>query len=172
MKKISQQMLSLMNKNIQLDQPYPNDLKKNKSKPKTANTERTQSKTQKNDLLEYFKKDRNTLTQLVNSSKTNLQGSKSIDNLQQKCQKSEPLKNGQFNADTRIQTDEGNSTKRQILKQKNLSLATISLDAQSIDKMLKNQLSKQPQTTKQSYNQSPQKLNQIAYQDIKRSIAI
>ncbi|CAD8071723.1 unnamed protein product [Paramecium sonneborni] len=159
MKKISQQMLSLMNKNNLQDQPFTNDQKKNKSKPRTANTERPYSKTQKNDLLEYFKKERNTLNQIVNSSKATLQGSKSIDNLQQQSQKSERLKTGQFNAEARIQTDEGNSSKRQILKQKNLSLATISLDAQNIDKMLKNQLLKQPQTTKQSYNQSPQ--NQI-----------
>ncbi|CAD8045285.1 unnamed protein product [Paramecium primaurelia] len=159
MKKISQQMLTLMNKNSLQDKPFNNDLKKNKSKPKTVNTERPQSKTQKNDLLEYFKKERNTLTQVANSSKGILQGSKSIDNLQQLSQKSERLKTGQFNVDVRIQTDDGNSAKRQILKQKNLSLATISLDAQNIDKMLKNQLSKQPQTTKQSYNQSPQ--NQI-----------
>ncbi|CAD8051545.1 unnamed protein product [Paramecium primaurelia] len=156
MKKISQQMLSLMNKNSKPEQPYTNDLKKNKCKPQTANTERTQSKTQKSDLLEYFNKERNTLTQIVNSSKAILKGSKSIDNLQQQSQKSEPQKNGQFNIDTRIQTEEGNTTRRQILKQKHLSLATISLDAQCIDKMLKNQLSKQPHTTKQSYNQSPQ----------------
>ncbi|CAD8167937.1 unnamed protein product [Paramecium pentaurelia] len=151
MKKISSQIQSLMNRNSFQEPSLSSDIKSSRSNPKTAKTERPQSKTRKNDLLDYLKNERNSTNQMFSSVKNTLQGSKSIDILQTQSQKSERFKNGQLNhVDLNIQTDEGNNTKRQILKSKNLSLAIISLE---------NQLFKQSKTTKQSYNQSPQ--NQI-----------
>ncbi|CAD8062320.1 unnamed protein product [Paramecium sonneborni] len=158
MKKISSQIQSLINRNSFQEPSLSSDIKSSRSNPKTAKTERPQSKNKQNDLLDYLKKERNTITQMVNSVKNTLQGSKSIDNLQTQSQKSEHFKNGQLNhVDLNVQTVDGNNTKRQILKQKNLSLAIISLE---------NQLFKQLQTTKQSYNQSPQ--NQIKSPIIKQ----
>ncbi|CAD8055386.1 unnamed protein product [Paramecium primaurelia] len=158
MKKISSQIQSLMNRNSFQEPSLSNDIKSSRSNPKTAKTERPQSKTKKNDLLDYFKKERNTITQMVHSVRNTLQGSKSIDILHTQSQKSERQKNGQLNfIDLNVQNEDGNNTKRQILKQKNLSLAIISLE---------NQLFKQSQTTKQSYNQSPQ--NQIKSPIIKQ----
>ncbi|CAD8069240.1 unnamed protein product [Paramecium sonneborni] len=158
MKKISSQIQSLINRNSFQEPSLSSDIKSSRSNLKTAKTERPQSKNKKNDLLDYLKKERNTITRMVNSVKNTLQGSKSIDNLQTQSLKSERLKNGQLNnGNMNVQTDDGNNTKRQILKQKNLSLAIISLE---------NQLFKQSQSIKQSYNQSPQ--NQINSPIIKK----
>ncbi|CAD8155093.1 unnamed protein product [Paramecium pentaurelia] len=116
------------------DTPYYMELKPKKNNSKLAKTERTTAKNTKQDLLEYFKKERNTLAQVSNSIKTQLQQNRSIDNLI--SQKSERLKtlNAQYqqfplSLDQRIHTDEGNNIKRQIVKGKNLSLATIQMES-------------------------------------------
>ncbi|CAD8064317.1 unnamed protein product [Paramecium primaurelia] len=150
------------------DTPYYMELKPKKSNIKIANTERTSGKNTKQDLLEYFKKERNTLTQVTNSIKTQLQQNRSIDNLN--SQKSERFKtlNGQFHQiplslDQRIHTDEGNNIKRQILKGKNLSLATIQMESKQ-QKLISKQ-NKVNQTPQNPYKNPKSTVDQY-FQDI------
>ncbi|KAM3135462.1 hypothetical protein pb186bvf_012481 [Paramecium bursaria] len=109
-----------------------------KKTSKQANTERPTSKNSKQDLLDYFKKERNTMNQVTSQIKTQLQQSKSIE------QKTDRMKTQTYNPPAeRIQTED-NLGKRQLIKGKNLSLAAISSDIQN--------KFKQPMTTKQSYS--------------------
>ncbi|CAD8067515.1 unnamed protein product [Paramecium sonneborni] len=150
------------------DAPYYMELKPKKSNSKIAKTERTTGQNPKQDLLEYFKKERNTLTQVTNSIKTQLQQNRSIDNLN--SEKSERLKtlNAQFHQfplslDQRIHTEEGNNLKRQILKGKNLSLATIQMETKQ--QKIANKQSKINQTPQNTYKMPKSTVDQY-FQDI------
>ncbi|CAD8148565.1 unnamed protein product [Paramecium pentaurelia] len=147
MKKINQQMQKIAGRNSFQESPLQLEKKTLKNSTKPIKTERPQQKG-KTKLIDYFKKERNSLNQAVNNIRAKLKGSKSIDNVFPLTQKSERGKTSQPNQiEQRVQTDEGNSSKRLNLKAKNLSLATVSLE--------KKEYQKQPSTTKQSYNQSP-----------------
>ncbi|CAD8043749.1 unnamed protein product [Paramecium primaurelia] len=147
MKKLNQQMQKIAGRNSFQESPQRLEKKTIKNPAKTVKTERPQQKG-KTKLQDYFKKERNSLAQVVNNIRAKLKGSKSIDNMFLQTQKSERTKTSQQNQiEQRVQTDEGNSSKRLNLKNKNLSLATVSID--------KKEYQKQPSTTKQSYNQSP-----------------
>ncbi|CAD8051958.1 unnamed protein product [Paramecium sonneborni] len=147
MKKINQQMQKIAGRNSFQESPQRMEKKTLKNSTKAIKTERPQQKG-KTKLYDYFKKERNSLAQAVNNIRAKLKGSKSIDNVFLQTQKSERAKTSQPNQiEQRVQTDEGNSSKRFNLKTKNLSLAAVSLE--------KKEISKQASTTKQSYNQSP-----------------
>ncbi|CAK55725.1 unnamed protein product (macronuclear) [Paramecium tetraurelia] len=158
MKKINQQMQIIAGRNSLQESPQRLEKKSLKNPAKTVKTERPQQKG-KTKLYDYFKKERNSLAQVVNNIRAKLKGSKSIDNMFLQTQKSERIKTSQQNVhhfnslkqliEQRVRTDDGNSSKRLNLKTKNLSLATVSIDLQ------KKEQQKQPSTTKQSYNQSP-----------------
>ncbi|CAK73848.1 unnamed protein product (macronuclear) [Paramecium tetraurelia] len=150
------------------DNPYYMELKSKKSNSKIANTERTSGKNTKQDLLEYFKKERNTLTQVTNSIKTQLQQNRSIDNLN--SQKSERFKtlNAQYqqiplSLDQRLHTDEGNNIKRQLIKGKNLSLATIQMESKQ--QKINSKQSKVNQTPQSAYKMPKSTVDQY-FQDM------
>ncbi|CAD8095638.1 unnamed protein product [Paramecium primaurelia] len=127
------------------ENPYSIDFKAKKSNSKIMKTESTTTtaKNPKQDLLEYFKKERNTITQVSNNIKSQLQQSRSIDNLN--SQKSERLK-----ISNRIQTEESNSNKKSLLKGKNLSLATLQIETKHSKNTIKyNNIMKMPQNSKQ-----------------------
>ncbi|CAD8206804.1 unnamed protein product [Paramecium pentaurelia] len=123
------------------DNPYSMDFKPKKNNNKIIKTESitTAAKNPKQDLLEYFKKERNTINQVTNNIKSQLQQSRSIDNLN--SQKSERQK-----ISNRIQTEEANSNKKPLLKGKNFSLATLQTEQkQSKTNLKNNQISQIPQ---------------------------
>ncbi|CAK59888.1 unnamed protein product (macronuclear) [Paramecium tetraurelia] len=138
MKNYSSQPMQTSGRGSLLDNPYTMDFKpKKNNNTKILKTESitTVAKNPKQDLLEYFKKERNTITQVTNNIKSQLQQSRSIDNLN--SQKSERQK-----ISNRVQTEEGNSNKKQLLKNKNFSLATLQTEQKLQKNILKhNQMS-------------------------------
>ncbi|CAD8049944.1 unnamed protein product [Paramecium sonneborni] len=147
MKKLSQQMQKIAGRNSFQDSPLKQEKKNTKTLIGAVKTERPVDKG-KAKLLDYFKRERNSLVQASNTMRAKLKGSKSIDNVFLQTLKSDRVKTSQPNiAELRVHTDEGSNSKKTSLKSKNLSLAAVSLE--------KKELSKAPLTTKTSYNQSP-----------------
>ncbi|CAD8134349.1 unnamed protein product [Paramecium octaurelia] len=147
MKKLSQQMQKIAGRNSFQESPQRQEKKNNKPSVGTVKTERPVEKG-KAKLLDYFKRERNSLAQAVNTMRAKLKGSKSIDNVFLQTLKSDRVKTSQPNiAELRVHTDEGSNSKRATLKSKNLSLAAVSLE--------KKEFFKHPLTTKTSHNQTP-----------------
>ncbi|CAK72296.1 unnamed protein product (macronuclear) [Paramecium tetraurelia] len=147
MKKLSHQSEKVADKNSFQDSPQRLEKKNMKTIAGTIKTERHLEKA-KAKLLDYFKRERNSMAQSTNLMRAKLKGSKSIDNVFLQTLKSDRIKTSQPNvAELRVQTEEGSNSKKITLKNKNLSLATVSLE--------KKELAKRPLTTKTSYNQTP-----------------
>ncbi|CAD8051183.1 unnamed protein product [Paramecium sonneborni] len=147
MKKLSQQMSKIAGRNSFQESPQKQEKKNTKALVGTVKTERPIEKG-KAKLLDYFKRERNSLVQTANTIRAKLKGSKSIDNVFLQTLKSDRVKTSQPNiAELRVHTEEGSNSKKASLKNKNLSLAAVSLE--------KKELVKPPLTTKTSYNQSP-----------------
>ncbi|CAD8143598.1 unnamed protein product [Paramecium pentaurelia] len=151
MKKLSNQMQKIVARNSFQDSPQKLEKKNIKAITGTVKTERPIEKA-KAKLLDYFKRERNSLAQETNKIRSKLQGSKSSDNVYLQTLKSDRVKTSQPNiAEMRVQTEESCNSKKGTLKNKNLSLAAVSLE--------KKELAKHPLTTKTSYNQTPTNLN-------------
>ncbi|CAD8113804.1 unnamed protein product [Paramecium sonneborni] len=143
MKNYQSQAMQTSGRGSLQDNPYSMEFKQKKNSGKIIKTESitTGAKNTKQDLLEYFKNERNTLNQVTNNIKTQLQQSRSIDNLN--SQKSERLK-----ISNRIQTEECNSNKKQLLKGKNLSLATLQMEPKQQKNTIKyNKMSQMAQSS-------------------------
>ncbi|CAD8117871.1 unnamed protein product [Paramecium sonneborni] len=144
MKNYSSQTIQSSGRGSLQDNPQIMEFYQKKSSGKIIKTENitTAAKNPKQDLLEYFKKERNTITQVSNNNiKSQLQQSRSIDNIN--SQKSERLK-----ISNRIQTEESNSNKKQFLKGKNYSLATLQMEPKQQKNTIK-------------YSQIPQSSNKL-----------